>query len=62
MSQGTPFPTGLHVRPAKTQNSLRICEISSESLGGNMMVVKDPKRLQADSEDSDQAAWMRRLI
>ena len=57
----TAFPT-LHVGPAKTQIILRIRTVRSESSQGNLWVAKDPKRFQADIEDSNQTAQMRRLI
>ena len=46
-------PTKWHVRPAKTQISLGIRA---------QWVAKDQSFLHADSEDSDQAGWMPRLI
>ena len=62
MSQGTAFPTRLHVRPLKSQNSL-ISPYSQISLHmGTLWVTEDPKRLHADSEESDQSARMRRFI
>ena len=42
------------VRPAKTQISLGICPVWSESLLCAQCVGKDPSFLHADSEDSDQ--------
>ena len=62
VSRGTAFPTRLHMCPAKIQIILRIRADWSESSQGTQWVAKDPKRLQADSEDSDQTARMRRLI
>ena len=50
------------VRPAKTQISLGIHPIWSESLLCAQWVAKDPSFLHADSEDSDQTGWMPRLI
>ena len=55
-------PTKWYVRPAKTQTSLGICPIWSESSLCAVWVAKDPKFLHADSEDSDQTARMPRLI
>ena len=48
--------------PAKTQISLGICPVWSESSLCTQWVAKDPSFLHADSEDSDQAGWMPRLI
>ena len=48
------------VRPAKTQISLGICQIWSESLLCTQWVAKDPSFLHAVSEDSDQTGWMPR--
>ena len=36
--------------------------LSDQTLHGILWVAKDPKHLQADSKDSDQPAWMCRLI
>ena len=55
-------PTKWHVRPTKTQISLGICPIWSESLLCAQWVAKDPSFLYADSEDSDQTWGMPRLI
>ena len=44
----------MSVRPAKTQISLGIGPVSSESLLCAQWVAKDPSFLHADSEDSDQ--------
>ena len=71
-------PTKCHVRPAKTQISLGIRPVWSESsltqisLGIHPVwsesslcaqwVAKDPSFLHADSEDSDQTGWIPRLI
>ena len=55
-------PTKWHVRPAKTQISLGICPVWSESSPCAQWVAKDPSFLHADSEDSDQTGWMPRLI
>ena len=55
-------PTKWHVRPAKTQISLGIRPVWSESLLCAQWVAKDPSLLHADSEDSDQTGWMPRLI
>ena len=62
VSRDTAFSTTLHWCPAKTQISLRIRAVWSESLQNTLWIDKDPKRLQADSEDFDQIVWMRRLI
>ena len=48
--------------PAKSQNSLRFRAVLPESSQCTVLVDKGPKRLQADSEDSDHTVWMRRWI
>ena len=50
------------VRPAKTQVSLGICPVWSESSLWVEWVAKDPSFLHADSKDSDQTGRMPRLI
>ena len=50
------------VHPAKTQISLGIHPVWSESLLCAQWVAKDPWFLHADSEDSDQTGRMPRLI
>ena len=50
------------LRPAKTQISLGIHPVWSESSLSAQWVAKDPSFLQADSEDSDQTGRMPRLI
>ena len=55
-------PTKWHVRPAKTQISLGIRPVWSESSLCAQWVAKDPSFLHADSEDSDQTGRMPRLI
>ena len=55
-------PTKWHVLPAKTQISLGIRPVWSESSLCAQLVAKDPSFLQADSEDSDQTGRMPRLI
>ena len=52
----------MSVRPAKTQISLGIRPVWSESLLCAQWVAKDPIFLHADSEDSDQIGGMPRLI
>ena len=52
----------MSVRPAKTQISLGIRPVWSESSLCAQWVAKDPRFLHADSEDSDQTGWMPRLI
>ena len=54
-------PTKWHMRPAKTQISLGIRPVWSESSLCAQWVAKDPSFLHADSEDSDQTGWMPRL-
>ena len=43
--------------PAKTQISMRIRPVWSVSSQGMLWVAKDPKRLQPESEDSDQPVY-----
>ena len=50
------------VRPAKTQISLGISPVWSESSLSSKWVAKGPSFLHADSEDSDQTGRMPRLI
>ena len=50
------------VCPAKTQISLGICPVWSESSLCTQWVAKDPWFLYADSKDSDQTGRMPRLI
>ena len=50
------------VRPAKTQISLGIRPVWSESSLCAQWVANDPSLLHADSEDSDQTGRMPRLI
>ena len=52
----------MNVRPAKTQISLGIRPVWSESLLCAKWVAKDPSFLYADNEDSDQTGWIPRLI
>ena len=62
MSHLMTKPTKWHVRPAKTQISLGIHPVWSESSLCALWVAKDPSFLHADSEDSDQTGRMPRLI
>ena len=55
-------PTKWPVRPAKTQLSLDIRPVWSESSLCAQCVAKDPRFLHADSEDSDQSGLMARMI
>ena len=55
-------PTKWHVRPAKTQISLVIRPVWSESSLCAQLVAKDQSFLHADSEDSDQTGRMPKLI
>ena len=50
------------VRPAKSQISLDIRQVWSDSSLCAQWVAKDPSFLHADSEDSDQTGRMPRLI
>ena len=52
----------MSVRPAKTQISLGIRPVCSESSLCAQWVAKDPSFLHAHSEDSDQTGRMPRLI
>ena len=54
--------TNWHVRPAKTQISLGIRPVWSESSLCAQRIAKDQSFLHADSEDSVQTWWMPRLI
>ena len=54
--------TKWHVRPAKTQISLCIHTVWSESLLSAHWVATDPRFLHADSKDSDRTGRMPRLI
>ena len=62
MSRATAFSSRLHVPPAKSQINMRIRAVWSESWQGTLRVAKDPKCLLADSEDSDQSVWIRKLV
>ena len=55
-------PTKWHVRPAKTQISLGIRRVWSESSLCAQWLAKGPSFLHADSEYSDQTGRMPRLI
>ena len=55
-------PTKWHVHPAKTQISLGICQVWSESLLCPQWVTKDQNILQVVSEDSDQPGHLPSLI
>ena len=52
----------MDVHPAKTQISRGICSVWSESSLRAKWVAKNPRFLHTDSEDSDQAGRMPRLI
>ena len=52
----------MSVRPSKTQISLGIRPVWSESLLCAQWVAKDPSFLHADSKDSDQTRQMHGLI
>ena len=62
MSRFTTKPTLWQVRPGKTQISLGIRPVWSESSLCALMVAKGLVFLHADSEDSDQTGRMSRLI
>ena len=55
-------PTKRPMRPTKTQISLGIRPVWSESSLCTPVIAKDPKLLHADSEGSDQTVQMPRLI
>ena len=54
--------TSWHVRPLKTQISLRIRAVRSESSMWAQWRAKGPTSFQVENWDSDQTVWMRRLI
>ena len=62
MSRSMTKPSNLPVRPKNTQISLGIRPVWPESSLCPLWVAKVPRFLQADSEDSDQIAWMSRFI
>ena len=62
LSRLTSKPSKWSVRPAKTQISLGIRPVRSESSLCAQWVSEDPMFLHADSEDSDQTGRMQRLI
>ena len=62
LSRLTTKPIKWHVHPAKTQISLGIHPVWSESSLCAQWVAKHPSFLHADSEDSDQTGPMPRLI
>ena len=62
MSRDMTKPTKWYVRSAKTQISLGIHPVWSESSLCAQWVAKDPSFLHVDSEDSDQTGRMPRLI
>ena len=62
LSRDMTKPTKWHVRPAKTQISLGIRPVWSESSLCAQWIAKDPGFLHADSGDSDQTGRMPRLI
>ena len=51
---GLVFPSWLHVCLAKSLISLRVFTVWSGSWQVILWIAKDPKRHQADNEDSDQ--------
>ena len=62
LSHSTTKLTTWPVRPVKTQISLCIRPVWSESSLCHQCVAKDPRFLPADSEESDQTGRMPRLI
>ena len=61
-SRRTAFLTRLHVRPAKTQTSLRVRAVWSESSLSAWRLFWSLATGRVPCEDSDQTARMRRLI
>ena len=61
-SMGHRMTNKMTVHPAKTQISLHIHLVWSESLLSAQWVAEDPSFLHADSKDSDQTGQMPRLI
>ena len=61
-SRSMTKPTKLLVRPVKTQISLGIHPVWSESSMCTLWVAKEQMLLHADSEDSDQTGLMSRPI
>ena len=61
MSRDTAVPSRLYMRPRKHWPAC-ISAQSDRCLRRVLWIAKDPKRLSADSEDSDQPTQMRRLI
>ena len=62
MSNNVRKRTFGHVRPEKIPIRLRIRAVWSESSLGAFWITKNSKSFQADNEDSNQNARMRRLI
>ena len=62
MSRLMTKPTNWHVRPAKTQISLGICPVWSESLLSTWRKLGSSATHWVHSEDSNQTGWMPRLI
>ena len=62
MSHLMTKPTKWSMCPGKTQISLGICPVWSESSQCTQLVAEDPVFLHADNEDSDQTGQMPRLI
>ena len=62
MSRGTEFPTRLHVRPAKTQISMRFHVVWSESSLAAWRRFGSLANNKVPFEDTEQTARMRKLI
>ena len=62
MCRAPAVPGRSQVRPAKTQVSLQILALCSESWQGSLWVKEHLKSLQADREDADQTAHPRRMM
>ena len=58
MSQSMTKPTKWPVHPGKTQISLDICPVWSESSLCALQIAKDPRLLHSDSQGSDQTGRM----
>ena len=59
---GTGFPTSLHLCPAKSQISLHINVVWSESLQSTLWVEKDSIHCQVDNEDDNQLGHTCNLV
>ena len=62
LSRNVRKRTFRHVRPTKIQISLHIRAVWSDSSLDAILIAMDAKFLNEDNEDSDQTAWIHRLI